>query len=83
MHVAIVVRVGGGLLSGVEHFEAVLGEIAAASRSVPLLVVPGGGPFADAVREVDDLLSLPDEATHWMAVRERIAWWVALETILT
>jgi aspartokinase-like uncharacterized kinase len=30
--------------------------------------VPGGGPFADAVREVDDLLSLPDEATHWMAV---------------
>jgi aspartokinase-like uncharacterized kinase len=60
--------VGGGLLSGVENFEAVLSEISEASRSVPLLVVPGGGPFADAVREVDDLLSLPDEATHWMAV---------------
>lgn len=68
MPVTVVVRVGGGLLSGVENFEAVLREIAAASRSVPLLVVPGGGPFADAVREVDDLLSLPDEATHWMAV---------------
>jgi aspartokinase-like uncharacterized kinase len=68
MPVAVVVRVGGGLLAGVEHFEAVLAGISDASRRVPLLVVPGGGPFADAVREVDDLLSLPDEATHWMAV---------------
>ena len=68
MRLAVVVRVGGGLLSGVENFEAVLAEISDASRHVPLLVVPGGGPFADAVREVDDLLSLPDEATHWMAV---------------
>lgn len=68
MRLAVVVRVGGGLLSGVENFEAVLAEISDASRRVPLLVVPGGGPFADAVREVDDLLSLPDEATHWMAV---------------
>jgi 5-(aminomethyl)-3-furanmethanol phosphate kinase len=66
--VAVVVRVGGGLLSGVENFEAVLAEISEASRHVPLLVVPGGGPFADAVREVDDLLGLPDEATHWMAL---------------
>ena len=56
------------MLSGVENFKAVLAAIAEASRTVPLLVVPGGGPFADAVREVDELLSLPDEATHWMAV---------------
>jgi 5-(aminomethyl)-3-furanmethanol phosphate kinase len=68
MPVAVVVRVGGGLLAGVDCFEAVLAEISAASRSTRLLVVPGGGPFADAVREVDDLLGLPDEATHWMAV---------------
>jgi aspartokinase-like uncharacterized kinase len=68
LRVAIVVRVGGGLLAGVENFEAVLSEISEASRSVPLLVVPGGGPFADAVRDVDDRLDLPDDATHWMAV---------------
>ena len=68
MRVAVVVRVGGGLLSGVQNFEAVLTQISEASRSVPMLVVPGGGPFADAVREVDELLGLPDEATHWMAV---------------
>jgi aspartokinase-like uncharacterized kinase len=68
MRVAIVVRVGGGLLAAVEDFEAILAEIAEASVRVPLLVVPGGGPFADAVRDVDDRLSLPDDATHWMAV---------------
>jgi aspartokinase-like uncharacterized kinase len=63
-----VVRVGGGLLAAIEDFEAVLSEISEASRSVPLLVVPGGGPFADAVRDVDDRLDLPDDAAHWMAV---------------
>jgi aspartokinase-like uncharacterized kinase len=68
MRVAIVVRVGGGLLAAVEDFEAILAEIAESSVRVPLLVVPGGGPFADTVRDVDDRLSLPDDATHWMAV---------------
>src|SRR5262249_43818424 len=33
-----------------------------------LLVVPGGGPFADVVRDVDRRLHLPDDASHWMAV---------------
>jgi len=30
--------------------------------------VPGGGPFADAVRDVDRRYRLPDAAAHWMAV---------------
>jgi aspartokinase-like uncharacterized kinase len=33
-----------------------------------LLIVPGGGPFAEAVREVDHRLGLSSDATHWMAV---------------
>jgi aspartokinase-like uncharacterized kinase len=32
------------------------------------LVVPGGGPFADAVREADRRLLLSQDASHWMAV---------------
>src|SRR5262249_22103589 len=32
------------------------------------LVVPGGGPFADAVRAADRQLTLSDDAAHWMAV---------------
>jgi aspartokinase-like uncharacterized kinase len=66
--VEIVVKVGGGLLAHVEDFETVLAMIVAAGRERRLLVVPGGGPFADAVRDVDRRLRLSAAAAHWMAV---------------
>ena len=37
-------------------------------RDAGLLIVPGGGPFADAVRDADRALRFGDEAAHWMAV---------------
>jgi aspartokinase-like uncharacterized kinase len=64
----MVVKFGGGLLAHREHFDAALASIGTAARDRRLLVVPGGGPFADAVREVDRRLRLPDDAAHWMAV---------------
>lgn len=64
----IVVKVGGALLAYPDRLDAVLHEIAAASRHVGILVVPGGGPFADAVRAVDARVGLSDDAAHWMAV---------------
>ena len=66
--VDIVVKVGGGLLASPGHLDAVLAELADAAARRRLLVIPGGGPFADAVREVDRQLTLSDEAAHWMAV---------------
>ena len=33
-----------------------------------LLVVPGGGPFADAVRDCDSRYGLTGSASHWMAI---------------
>ncbi len=66
--VETVVKVGGGVLAHREHFDAALASIGAAARDCRLLVVPGGGPFADAVREADRRLRLPDDAAHWMAV---------------
>ena len=39
----------------------------AASR--PVLVVPGGGPFADAVRAVDEQVGLDDDVAHALALR--------------
>jgi aspartokinase-like uncharacterized kinase len=41
---------------------------AAAERGDPMLVVPGGGPFADAVRQIDTEIGLSDDAAHWMAI---------------
>ena len=66
--VETVVKLGGGLLADAVRLDAVLARIAAAAPSHRLLVVPGGGPFADAVREVDRRLRLSDDAAHWMAV---------------
>ncbi len=55
----LVVKFGGSLLDCGPSLVSVL---SAAPR--PLLVVPGGGPFADVVRRLD-----PDrDAAHWMAI---------------
>jgi len=66
--VETVVKLGGGVLAHGAHFDAALAEIGAAARERRLLVVTGGGPFADAVRQVDRRLGLSDDAAHWMAV---------------
>lgn len=63
-----VVKLGGGLLAHPADFDAVFGVIAAAAAESRLLIVPGGGPFANAVRVVDRRLHLTDDAAHWMAV---------------
>ena len=39
-----------------------------AGRRHRLLVVPGGGPFADAVRAFDQREGLSADAAHWMAI---------------
>jgi aspartokinase-like uncharacterized kinase len=66
--VDIVVKVGGGLLAHAHHFDAVLAALADAAAAGRVLIVPGGGPFADAVRHVDRQMGLSDDAAHWMAV---------------
>jgi aspartokinase-like uncharacterized kinase len=66
--VETVVKLGGGVLASVDVLDAVLSALHVAARSRPLLIVPGGGPFANAVRDVDRHLGLSDAAAHWMAV---------------
>jgi aspartokinase-like uncharacterized kinase len=64
----VVVKVGGGLLGAPGALERVCVAVAALGRREALVVVPGGGPFADAVRELDRELGLSPEAAHWMAI---------------
>ena len=68
MTIDVVVKVGGSLLAHGSHLDPTLSAIRAASRVRRLLVVPGGGCFADVVREVDRRFSLSDDTAHWMAV---------------
>ncbi len=65
-----VVKVGGGLGRGagddaLRALCTTLGELGARH---PLLVVPGGAWFADAVREADRRFGLPAATSHHMAV---------------
>ena len=63
-----VLKLGGGALADTVLFRAALEAIRAASRERRLLVVPGGGQFADAVRQTDECVSLSNDAAHWMAI---------------
>ena len=66
--VETVVKLGGGLLAHPAYFDAVLAVIRDAASERRLLIVPGGGPFADVVRHADRRFTLSDDAAHWMAV---------------
>lgn len=66
--VDVVVKIGGGLLSAPDAFDTTLEIIADAARARRLLIVPGGGPFAEAVRDTDRRISLSDDAAHVMAI---------------
>ena len=64
----VVVKVGGGLSAHPGALDSVCAALAAAGRSRRFLVVPGGGPFADAVRAFDERHGLSADAAHWMAI---------------
>jgi 5-(aminomethyl)-3-furanmethanol phosphate kinase len=66
-----VVKVGGGLLQsgGLKGLRLGCDDALELARERPVLVVPGGGPFADAVRAVDARVGLDDEVAHALAIR--------------
>lgn len=77
--IEVVVKVGGSLAEGspfVDPVCAALGRLAAGSGA---LVVPGGGPFADAVREADRRLGLDPTTAHRMAIlaMDQYGWLLA------
>ena len=66
--VETIVKIGGGVLADRAAFASVLNAIGEIAPSRRVLIVPGGGPFADAVRQVDRRERLTDDAAHWMAI---------------
>ena len=63
-----VVKIGGGILGIPGALEWVARAVAKASKTARLVVFPGGGPFADTVRDVDGKLGLGPSSAHWMAI---------------
>jgi 5-(aminomethyl)-3-furanmethanol phosphate kinase len=70
----LVVKVGGSLFERVLSLLDIFREVGR-----PVLIVPGGGKFADLVRR----LNVSDTAGHWMAIAgmEQFGWYIASHEI--
>ncbi len=62
------IKVGGSLGARPAQLRRLMETLAAAARRHWLVVVPGGGSFADEVRRADRRFALGDSAAHWMAI---------------
>ena len=80
--VEVVVKVGGGLLADLDAFRGVLAALGQVAATRRVVVVAGGGPFADAVRALDGRLPLGDDAAHWMAVLAMEQYALALDALV-
>ncbi|WP_231844978.1 amino acid kinase [Methanocella arvoryzae] len=58
-------KIGGSLF---DHSRALVKRIAEEELAADILIVPGGGDFADTIRKVYREKQLSDDAAHWMAV---------------
>ena len=63
-------KIGGSLIDQVPGIARAL-----LASPTPVLVIPGGGPFANLVRT----LHAPDNESHWMAIlgMEQYGWYIA------
>jgi aspartokinase-like uncharacterized kinase len=63
-----VVKVGGSLAEEPERLIALCTRLSALAETYGLVVVPGGGRFADAVRDSDKHFNLSSSVSHRMAI---------------
>ena len=78
------VKIGGGLLrdDGLDGLRRACVEVNDLAGRQPVLVVPGGGPFADAVRALDERVGLPDDVAHALALQAMDQLGALLATLL-
>jgi len=65
---AAVVKVGGSLARSRKILTRLCFELSRLGKLYPLLLVPGGGPFADEVRKEYCKFKLSEDTAHWMAL---------------
>jgi aspartokinase-like uncharacterized kinase len=63
-----VLKVGGSLGRRPRQLSRLMAALGGLARSSTLVVVPGGGAFADEVRRADRRFALDGSSSHWMAI---------------
>jgi 5-(aminomethyl)-3-furanmethanol phosphate kinase len=66
--VGVVIKVGGSLSADPERLIALCAKLSRLAKDYGLVVVPGGGRFADVVRDSDEHFNLSSEISHRMAI---------------
>ncbi|MGA9098415.1 MAG: uridylate kinase [Methanotrichaceae archaeon] len=61
-----VLKIGGSLITSAKDLMLRLFDLTAEGYS--FLVIPGGGPMADLVRDLFTRMHISEEAAHWMAI---------------
>jgi hypothetical protein len=63
----IIIKVGGSLLAKGREIVQFLSDYAE-KNAVFFIIIPGGGPFVEVIRELSERRAISDDAAHWMAV---------------
>ena len=63
-----VIKVGGSLAEDPEKLRVLCQKLSALAKKYALIVVPGGGGFADVVRDFDKRFALSGNVSHKMAI---------------
>jgi aspartokinase-like uncharacterized kinase len=63
-----VIKIGGSLAEDPERLRALCAKLSEFAKKYAIVVVPGGGRFADVVRDFDKRFTLSGEIVHRMAV---------------
>ena len=75
----VMIKVGGSLCS-LRLLPGLVAAIRELAGTCSLTIIPGGGPFANLVRDWDRRLHLSDSASHWMAVAAMNQYGLLLES---
>ena len=79
---AIVVKIGGSLAMQPNKLKDLCAKLGEASKRHKLIVVPGGGEFADMVRMYDKEFGLPRQISHRMAILAMDQYGLFLSTLV-
>ncbi|KXB00172.1 hypothetical protein AKJ47_02600 [candidate division MSBL1 archaeon SCGC-AAA261G05] len=78
----IVIKVGGSFQKAPSALRSVCMTIEEISKKHRLLIVPGGGKFADLIRDIQTKLGLSDRVAHQMAILGMDIYGLALSEFL-
>ena len=68
---SIIVKIGGKILENKENLASTISQfkhICENNIVQKIILIPGGGTYANFVRKLDKKISIGDELSHWMAI---------------